>query len=288
MPRLDPFTALCRQTARPPRLDRADLHLHSVHSDGGYTPAQLVELALRAGLCAIAVTDHDTLAGVEPARRAAAGTGLEIVPGVEITTEHDGRELHLLAYFISTNSIALRHALDWLRAQRVGRFGAMIDRLKRAGVSFEEHGFPTDAVLGRRHLAEMLVKSRRVATVREAFQRYLHDGGCADVPKQRLPLAEALAAVRAAGGVSSWAHPPGNCSRLELQRLRQLGLDAVEADYPSFRSSRVKELKALALEVGLAITGGSDCHGGDDSRRTVGACTISHEELERLRQRTHP
>src|SRR5436190_16287205 len=101
MPRLEPFTSLCRQTSARPALDRADLHLHTTHSDGTYTPAQVVELALRAGLCAIAVTDHDTLAGIEPTCRAAAGTELEVIPAVEISTEHAGRELHLLAYFVN-------------------------------------------------------------------------------------------------------------------------------------------------------------------------------------------
>src|SRR3954452_13005345 len=133
MPRLDPFTALCRQTVRRRRLDRADLHLHTLHSDGTYTPAQLVELALRGGLCAIAVTDHDTLGGVEPARQAAADTGLEVIPGVEITAEHEGRELHLLAYFISPESIPLREALERLRRQRRGRFEEMVGRLRRHG-----------------------------------------------------------------------------------------------------------------------------------------------------------
>src|SRR5262245_35133064 len=185
MPRLDPFTALCQQTARRPLLDRADLHLHTIHSDGSYTPEQVVELALRSGLCAIAITDHDTLGGIEPAIAAAAGSGLEIVPGVEITTEHDGRELHLLAYFVSLESIPLRNALNRLRELRQGRFQEMIERLQRQGVSVEAAPFSDRGSLGRRHLAEMLVRSRQVGTIREAFRRYLHDGGCADVPKQR-------------------------------------------------------------------------------------------------------
>jgi predicted metal-dependent phosphoesterase TrpH len=285
MPRLDPFTALCQQAARRPGLDRADLHLHTVHSDGAYTPAQVVELALRSGLCAVAITDHDTLAGVEPARQAADGTGLEVIPGVEITAEHDGRELHLLAYFVSPQSIPLLDALRRLRELRQVRFRSMIDRLRGLGIAVDEASLPACDSLGRRHLAELLVQTRQVASVREAFQRYLHDGGRADVPKQRMPIHEALSCVRAAGGVSAWAHPPENCARQDLTRLRALGLGAVEAVYPGSRGGGVRELKALAVELGLGVTGGSDCHGPDSPRRAVGACTISREELEALRER---
>src|SRR6266446_4043126 len=101
MPRLQPFTVLCQQITRRPLLDRADLHLHTTFSYGLYTPAEVVQLALRAGLCAIAITDHDTLDGVTPARAAAAGSELEVIAGVEITSEFDGQELHLLGYFVS-------------------------------------------------------------------------------------------------------------------------------------------------------------------------------------------
>src|SRR5260370_18514976 len=129
MPAQQPFTALCRLAAQArPHADRADLHLHTTHSDGSYSPAQVVELAVRGGLCAVAVTDHDTLAGVAPARAAAAGTGLEVVAGVEISAEHQGRELHLLAYFVATEAGLLQDALPRLRAARAHRFPEMVER----------------------------------------------------------------------------------------------------------------------------------------------------------------
>src|SRR4051812_32633807 len=115
MPAHQPFTLLCQLAARArPGTDRADLHLHTTHSDGLYTASQVVELAVRAGLCAIAITDHDTLAGIAPAREAAKNTGLEVIAGVEISTEHEGRELHLLGYFVSTEDAALVEALGRL------------------------------------------------------------------------------------------------------------------------------------------------------------------------------
>lgn len=137
--------------------------------------------------------------------------------------------------------------------------------------------------LGRRHLAEMLVRARRVATVREAFVRYLGDKGDIAVPKQRLPVAEALALVAEAGGVAAWAHPAYDCNLEALAELRDWGLRAVEAEYPDVRRSRSLELRGWAEKLGLAVSGGSDCHG--PGRRCVGSCTISAAEFARLRPR---
>jgi predicted metal-dependent phosphoesterase TrpH len=285
MPAGQPFTALCQLAARGQYASRVDLHIHTTHSDGTYTPAQVVDLARRAGLAAMAVTDHDTLGGVPAAQSAAAGSSVEIVPGVEITSEYRQRELHLLGYFVVLDHAGLTSALAEIRRHRLERFREMIERLRGRGVSLEEaeqrvQGSP-DA-LGRRHLAELLVRARRVATVREAFLRYLGDRGGVAVPKKRLPVAEALALVRAAGGVAAWAHPSYDCTKEQLIELRALGLDAIEVEYPDVRRSRTLELRGWAGQLGLAVTGGSDCHG--PGRRCVGSCTISAAEFGQLRQ----
>jgi predicted metal-dependent phosphoesterase TrpH len=280
MPAGQPFTRLCQLAARGPRAGRADLHVHTTHSDGTYTPGQVVELARRAGLSAVAITDHDTLGGIPPARSAAAGSGVELIPGVEITTEHRGRELHLLAYFVAEDG-PLANALAGLRKHRVERFQEMVERLRQAGVSVPQEELTADAP-GRRHLAEWLVKAGRVATMRDAFTRYLSDDGPVTVPKRRLPIAEALALVRDAGGVAAWAHPSYDCTLEGLAELRDLGLGGVEAEYPDTKRRRTLELRAWADRLGLAITGGSDCHG--PGRRAVGSCSVSDDELQRLKR----
>ncbi|MBI3408663.1 MAG: PHP domain-containing protein [Planctomycetes bacterium] len=284
MPARQPFTLLCQQLARPRTVGRADLHLHTTYSDGTYTPAQVAELARRSGLAAIAVTDHDTLDGILPAREAARND-LEVIDGVEITTEFHGKELHLLGYFIDVANQPLQDSLEALRNDRVDRFHEMVDRLRALGVTLELEDLPGAAngkTLGRRHLAEALVKSKQAATVREAFQRYLHDHARAAVPKRCLPVGEAIALVRAAGGVAAWAHPTYDCDRESLTELRHLGMQAVEVEFPSGRPSRCKALRALASELGLAVTGGSDCHGPEEPHRAVGARTIDELELHRL------
>ena len=239
MPQRQPFTALCQLAARPPRAGRADLHVHTTYSDGTYTPRQVVELARRCGLSALAVTDHDTLGGITDAR-AAAPPGLEVVAGVEITAEYRGRELHLLGYFVRLDCPALAAALGRIRRHRVDRFHEMVRRLRACGVEL--------------------------------------DG---EAPKVRLPVAEALALVRGAGGVSAWAHPSGDCTPQTLAELRGWGLNAVEVEYPELKLSRREELRRWAAALGLAVTGGSDCHG--PGKREIGLCTISEEELSRLR-----
>ena len=286
MPAQQPFTALCQAAGRTRHAGRADLHLHTTHSDGSYTPAEVVDLARRAGLSAVAVTDHDTLGGLPAARAAAAGCGVEVIAGVEITAEFRGREMHLLGYFVAPDDEPLNSALAMIRRHRAERFRAMVERLRQCGIHLgEERQAPAaPEALGRRHLAESLVRAGHVRTVREAFMRYLGDNGRAAVPKKRLPAAEALALVRGAGGVAAWAHPPYDCHQDSLAELRAMGLGAVEAEDPDVRPSRGRQLRAWAAALELAVTGGSDCHG--PGRRAVGACTVSAEELERLRRAT--
>ncbi len=284
MPAGQPFTALCRQLAQGPRCGRADLHLHTTCSDGSYRPSEVVDLARRSGLLALAITDHDTLGGIAPARAVAVGSGVEVVAGVEITTEFRGQEMHLLAYFIDPEEPALNAALAQARRERETRYAEMVDRLRACGVTLgPEARTDVPEALGRRHLAEALVKAGRVATVREAFRQYLRDGGRAAVPKRRPPVAEMLALVRGAGGVGSWAHPSDSCDLDALIELRGLGLGAVEVEYPDIRGSRARTLRAWVAQLGLEVSGGSDCHG--PGPRAIGCRSVTAADLERLRAR---
>jgi predicted metal-dependent phosphoesterase TrpH len=289
MPRCQPFTALCQAAALPRAAGRVDLHIHTTQSDGLYTPAQVVELACRSGLAALALTDHDTLDGLTEAHGAADGRDLEIITGVEISTDHNGRELHLLAYFVDMDDVALNAALGQLRASRMERFREMVERLRHCGVSLDEREVSARAgmgTVGRRHLAMMMVAAGRVGSVREAFLRYLGDRGRVAVPKERLPVQRAIELVRRAGGVASWAHPTYDDLRERLVELQAWGLAAVEVEFPSCRPGRGRALRALASGLGLAITGGSDCHGPGSFRQDVGARGITGAELESLRLRS--
>ena len=214
----------------------------------------------------------------------------EIIRAVEITTEHHGRELHLLAYFVAEDDRPLNDALAWVRRQRIERFHAMLERLRQLGVDLPwQPTEQTPDALGRRYLAELLVQAGRVGSVREAFARYLKDGGPCVVsatgagrPASRLAVAEAIRLVRQAGGVACWAHPGPAADWPALVELAGLGLGAVEVEYPEVRQVPAAGTAPLGRTArSWPITGGSDCHG--PGRREVGCCSVSARELERLR-----
>ena len=286
MPARQPFTALCRALAQGGDSGPADLHVHTYSQRWRLTPGPGggPGPALRPrGHCA--VTDHDTLDGVLEAT-AAAGTHLEVIPAWRSAPVYHERELHLLAYFVRLEDPSLTGMLDQLRTQRTVRFAAMVERLRgSAGCQLDQEATAAcHGSLGRRHLAELLVRARKAGSVREAFQRYLGDGGRVAVPKAHLPVTEAIACVRQAGGVASLAHPSYHCTRETLIDLRAHGLGAVETEYPNTRPSRARELRTWAAELGLAVTGGSDCHGPEPSHRSV-ALAVSPAQLQQLRER---
>jgi predicted metal-dependent phosphoesterase TrpH len=291
MPRGSPFTLLCRELSRLARPRRADLHVHTTASDGEYTPSQVVALARLAGLCAVAITDHDTLAGVRDAIDTARGLThppIEVVPAVEITTTFANRELHLLGYFVQLDHPELT-ALSRLCDRRRDRFRDYVAKLADRGAVI-----PADraalveaasASLGRRHVAGLLLACRLAKTRNEAFHRFLGPLRSAVLPKDALPIADAIERVHAAGGVASLAHPPADFAAADFAQLADLGLDAVEAEYAWGRSSPRARLREVADRLGLLVSGGSDCHGPDPVARRIGTYAITADELELLRAR---
>jgi 3',5'-nucleoside bisphosphate phosphatase len=284
MPVRSPFTRLCQMTAQAAGSLKADLHVHSTASDGQFSPQEVVARARLARLTAIAITDHDTLSGYEAVKDS---VGIEIIAGVEITSEFEGRELHLLGYFVDPRHPGLSAALDVIRAQRRERFEAMAGRLHGCGASLDNEALRLlldgDCTLGRRHLARLLVEGKQAGNYYEAFARYLNKPEIAELPKARLPVRRAIELVRAAGGAASWAHPPSDATMEQMRDLRSLGLSAVECEYPWSKASHGRKLRAMAEELGLGISGGSDCHGPQPSHRAIGAKGINRAELESIR-----
>lgn len=291
MPARQPFTQLCQLAATiRSEVQRADLHLHTTCSDGAWSPEEIVHRAQQRGLGAIAITDHDTVAGVAAAQVAAATKArVAVIAGVEITCSFHNRELHLLGYFFAPDDPDLTAGLAKLQLARRERFQNMIDRLKSIGVAIDEQAMgastATSLAPGRLVLAAVLAKQGHAPTTHLAFQRFLRDGGPVALPKQMAPVAAALDWVHAAGGVASWAHPSQDITADQVHELKKCGLDALEAVYPAFSARRVQQLRDLARSAGLAVTGGSDCHGPDPVRRAVGAFGITLQELETLRNR---
>lgn len=264
----------------------ADLHVHTTHSDGSCSPGEVVRAAAGRGLSALAITDHDTVSALAVARPEADRLGVELVNGVELTAEREGREIHLLGYFFDASDADLVEATRRLRAGRADRIAAMADRLRSLGLSVDlealSRTFPR-ATLGRRHLADWLAKTGQVADRRAAFDLYLCDSGPATVPKPRLPWAEAIALIRGAGGVAAWAHPPFDCRRVMVEELIAGGLGAIEVDGPGFDARRSARLRGWAADYGLIPVAGTDFHTPDRPGRWLGAVVTPGGVLERLR-----
>lgn len=249
-----------------------DLQVHSTASDGALPPEDVVRSAVDAGLVAIALTDHDTLAGVEPARAAAAALGLRVVAGVELSVHFHGRELHVLGLHVR-DLAALEAQLDGYRDARIGRAEAIVRKLEGLGIAItmdDVRAQTSGASLGRPHVARALVARGYVAELREAFDRWLGNGRPAYVEKQRLELADAIPMLHAVGALAVWAHP-GRLGTPDLVRqVAQAGMDGMEIHHPSHSLDDRVRFAALAERHGLLKSGGSDWHGQFDGPRVIG------------------
>jgi 3',5'-nucleoside bisphosphate phosphatase len=255
---------------------RADLHVHSSASDGTDPPAEVMRRAARAGLDVVALTDHDTVAGHAEARQALAAlpTPLTLLPGMELSCHLDEgprgqHSLHLLAYLFDPGHPELAAELGRIRDDRVLRAQAMVRRLAELGVDIgwdQVAAIAGPAVVGRPHIARAMAASGAIATPREAFTRdWIADGGRAYVDRYALDPVHAIDLVRAAGGVSALAHPRAGrdwiVSDEEIGRLAAAGLAGVEVFHPDHPDAERAGLLALAHDLGLVATGGSDDHG---------------------------
>jgi predicted metal-dependent phosphoesterase TrpH len=258
-----------------------DLHAHSTASDGSRTPTEAIEAAHAAGLSAFALTDHDTLAGIPEAQRAADACGLRLVPGVELSVHQHADEIHLLGLHIRDVD-RLQHELEIFRGHRVTRAATIVERLNAGGVplSFEAVlAQANGAAVGRPHVARALVAAGHVRDVREAFDRWLGAGKPAYVDKERLEIAEGIALVHRAGGIAVLAHPGVDGHRERLEPLVAAGLDGIEVKHPSHSGEDEKRLAALTAFFKLVPSGGSDWHGAMQGPRVLGSMRVPPEWL---------
>ncbi|MBI5835656.1 MAG: PHP domain-containing protein [Candidatus Eisenbacteria bacterium] len=280
---MSPFgIKLLRPRPRPPEID---LHMHSTQSDGSVDPAGLVREALALGLKAISITDHDTTSAIVEARRSAEGTGLEIVPGVELSTAEGKSDVHLLIYGFS-DSEGLEQALLRFREARERRAEEMVGKLNALGIEItmaEVRALAGPGAIGRPHLAQALVLMGAAETSQEVFRRWLGHGGSAWVPKERLTMEDAAEIARRHGGVTSLAHPATLRRDDLIPTLRDRGVQCLEVWHSRHDVECSKYYLALARRHGLVPTGGSDYHGAHNPGVTMGCTRVAAEVLEELR-----
>jgi predicted metal-dependent phosphoesterase TrpH len=251
---------------------RADLHLHSTRSDGLLEPAAVVDLAADLGLEVVALTDHDTLDGLDEASRQAAVRGLELIRGVEISTRHPrGGERHVLAFGIDVDDEPLRAELERNRRSRKDRVQAMVDRLATVGIQLPAEDVFAEAqgTVGRPHVADALVRAGHVKSRQEAFDRWLGDGRVAHVKKDDVDVRKAIELVHGAGGVAVLAHPGRRWDPTVFEELVRDGLDGFEAIHPTNSAGERKSLEEMAARWGVLVTGGSDNHGDRDGTHVM-------------------
>ena len=265
-----------------------DLHVHTTASDGTSAPAEVVKAAIEAGLTAIAVTDHDSVAGVAPALEAAAGTPLEIVPGVELSASVGERDLHILGYFIDHRDSALSDLLADLRAKRLERARAMVAALAAAGqhVTIEDVlALANGGAVGRAHIARQLVASGSVTSMDEAFANLIGRDGPCYVAKPFLAAPDAMRAITAAGGAPVLAHPGVSNADDVIATLADEGLVGIEAFHGEHDEQTRERYCVIAEYLGLVVTGGSDYHGPRAKGPGIGAVVAPDGALEQLRAR---
>ena len=264
-----------------------DLHLHTCHSDGTFSPEELIRRAKNLKMTALSVTDHDTL-GALPAAREAAGRDLEILTGIELTATFKDRELHLLGYGFREDDRPMRDTIRQAQERRRGRIRLMVDRLKTHGI--EVTYAEVEAVagkgnsIGRPHLAEVLVRKGAVGSINEAFDRYLGDQAPCFVKDAILTAAGACRLIRQAGGVAVIAHPYRLVEDGWFPDLVAGGIQGIEAYHSDHNPATTRHYREIAERLGLLITGGSDCHGYRKSKGPlIGTVKVPDELLERLK-----
>ena len=274
-----------------------DLHTHSLHSDGAQTPADVVKTAASAGLSAVALTDHDCITGVREAMEAGKAMGVEVIPGVELSAQSD-TELHILGYFVDIDNKRLQDTMAYALQVRDERQEETCRKLNEQGfrITMEEaraeaHGNP---VLCRAHFAQIMVRKGYAESVKDAFNRYLSVGCYAYSNRQALTGPEAVSLIHEAGGIAVAAHlhlikMPDEPLKEYLKSLIPYGLDGIEGYYTDYTPDMEQRYRAMAKELGLVISGGTDYHGANKPHIAIGKgrgeLEIPYSVLDGLRQR---
>jgi predicted metal-dependent phosphoesterase TrpH len=272
-----------------------DLHTHTVFSDGLFKPEELVAEAARLKLTAVAITDHDAVGGIDRAIVAGRQSQLEVVPGVELSCNANGVDVHVLAYYIDYQRPAVQEFFEMVRQKRAERAEKMVKKLNELGVSisFEQvRALAQGAATGRPHVAQALVEAGAVRSIDEAFQRYIGYDGPAYFPKMQLTPQAAVDFIHRYGGVAVVAHPGTYHNDAAVYSAIAAGADGIEVWHPDHGPRNVDHYREVATKNGLLMTGGSDCHGGRKLGKIfLGSVTVPYsclQALKNLRDKRRP
>ena len=274
-----------------------DLHLHSSASDGGFSPSQVVEYAARIGLRCIALTDHDTMSGIEEAQQRCTELGIPFIPGIELTATHEGQEIHILGYFIDPTSPRLLACIEEVRGRVLERMSRIVEQINRLGYPLgmdEVLEIAGSGSMGRPHIARAMVKKAYVQSNQEAFDRFIGSSGPAYVDVTAMAPEKVYEIILDAGGIPAIAHP-GYLGRADMMLEPELfahcewGAMGIEVYHPRHDHYMITYYTKMARKLSMGITGGSDCHGTFYRYVLMGKCNVPDrvaDELFALRRQT--
>lgn len=273
-----------------------DLHVHSTVSDGTFTPTELVAEAKRCNLSAFALTDHDTVRGFEEAKKASEGSGVAVIPGVEISAAYKKKDIHILGLLIDPNYEPLKRSLDTALLERDQRNAKMAQNLAAGGLDIDIErltaAFPPDTVLTRAHFAKFLLETKQIKSINEAFEHYLNADGPYYVPREYISPENAIKLIKQAGGIPVLAHPlvyhlPEEELDALIARLKNAGLEGLEVFYSANTGFDEGIVRRYANKYNLIMTGGSDFHGANKPHISMGSgkgnLKIPYSVLENLK-----
>ncbi len=264
----------------------ADLHLHTSFSDGTDSPEELVKKAERAGLSAVAVTDHDSVEAVPAAIDAGIIHGVEVIPGIELTAEYEGLEIHMLGYFIDYRDKSLLDKLSFLEKARIERIHGMVKKLKVMGVNIDAEkifALSGGGSVGRLHVARVMVSEGIISSIWEAFAKYIGNNGPAYVLGFKFHPSDAVKLIRSAGGIPVLAHPYVLRRDDLIPKLIKFGIQGLEVYYPEHTGTMRSKYLRICRENNLLATGGSDYHGKAKPEVKLGALKIPYDLVDDLR-----
>jgi len=264
-----------------------DLHVHTYYSDGLLSPAEVVREAKKTGLSAIGIADHDTVGGIAEAIEAGKKEGVEIVKCVEFSSQYAGRDIHILGYFIDENHPRMAEYLTLFRNERYHRAEKIVNNLDSMGVHISIDEVAAKArgnIIGRPHIAEILMEKGYVETFQESFHRFIGYGCKAYEEKFRIVPEKAIALINESQGLSFLAHPGPIISDQIILHLIKSGLDGVEIVHPKLNDRRMARLQKIVKNHGLLVSGGSDCHGGRNGSMTMGRFKVPYSILEQMKK----
>ncbi len=265
----------------------ADLHLHTNHSDGRYSPHAVIDRTVRLGLKAVAIVDHDDVSAFPTAFEYGQERGVEVISGVELSVGWQGYDLHVLGYCIDGTSADLIRYLDLFKSERISRARRIVEKLEGLGMPIAFEAVQAKAghgTIGRPHIAQVLIEDGFVYSFQDAFDRFIGDGKPANAEKYKIDLEKALELLKSAGGLSVIAHPGLQLSADDVLKLVEAGVDGIEVIHPAHNEEQIGFYRELARDHDLLQTGGSDFHGGKKGESVLGKIKIPYEWVMRIKE----